>query len=628
MGDDDDFKPKTFKHPLNDPDYKGEKTSIVYTDGPAESRGFTDCLMLIVFILFWIGMIIIAGMAFSKGNPQDLETPYDSAGYPCGQGNNSGFPYIYFVDGESLPPNFTLTVCVSICPNSASISTTLQCSPNYYVDTCNWPTYATQEVFKVCVPTGIINGSDASWNEVTNLGDLNQGFHDIKTVWWVVLIVALIALIVGFIYLLLIRYCAGIFIWTIILLYLIGLLLFGVICYQNATGSEIIEVNNSSIAGFQQSTQKALAYTSFTIFGISLILLLCLFSRIKLAIAVLKCAAQFVETVPSVLFVPPAFFLLSLGFYIFWAFSALYIASMASTPTSAPMSIPFSHVAWTSEIKGFLAYYIIALIWNHMFLIAMVQFVIAAATVIWYFGSSEGRTPKKPVTRALCWGLFYHLGSIAFGSLIITILEIIKIVVNILYSEFKKLTVNSGAQAGAVKFAVICCTCCLDCFERFMRFINKHAYIQIAMTGKSFCGAAHDAFFLAVRNGLRFGVVHGIGDVFIWIGDLFITFLSAFIGYLIISHGTLSSEISSPFYPTICFALLSFVIASNFMNIYGISSDTIIHCFCMDEEMHDDEARHAPKLLREFVHHHLPKKTGLLEDKQNISMTDSTRAKK
>jgi hypothetical protein len=37
-----------------------------------------------------------------------------------------------------------------------------------------------------------------------------------------------------------------------------------------------------------------------------------------------------------------------------------------------------------------------------------------------------------------------------------------------------------------------------------LRFLNKNAYIGIAIYGKNFCKAAKDAFFLLLRNALRY----------------------------------------------------------------------------------------------------------------------------
>jgi len=63
-----------------------------------------------------------------------------------------------------------------------------------------------------------------------------------------------------------------------------------------------------------------------------------------------------------------------------------------------------------------------------------------------------------------------------------------------------------------------CLNCYMMCFERFIKFLNKNAYIQIALTGKSFCFAAKDAFWLIVRNPGKFAVVSGLGGIFILIG--------------------------------------------------------------------------------------------------------------
>ena len=51
------------------------------------------------------------------------------------------------------------------------------------------------------------------------------------------------------------------------------------------------------------------------------------------------------------------------------------------------------------------------------------------------------------------------------------------------------------------------------------------------MTGKGFCSAAEDAFYLIFRNSGRFGTVSGIGAIFIVIGEVFITFAATMVGY-------------------------------------------------------------------------------------------------
>jgi len=40
------------------------------------------------------------------------------------------------------------------------------------------------------------------------------------------------------------------------------------------------------------------------------------------------------------------------------------------------------------------------------------------------------------------------------------------------------------------------------------------------------------------------------------------------------------------------------------MSVYGMAADTVIHCFCMDSEMHDNGPQYVPPLLQDFVDNH------------------------
>lgn len=50
------------------------------SEGPSIHRRCNDILFFLLFILFWAGLIIIAGVAVNNGNPKRLASPFDSSG--------------------------------------------------------------------------------------------------------------------------------------------------------------------------------------------------------------------------------------------------------------------------------------------------------------------------------------------------------------------------------------------------------------------------------------------------------------------------------------------------------------------------------------------------------------------
>lgn len=100
----------------------------------------------------------------------------------------------------------------------------------------------------------------------------------------------------------------------------------------------------------------------------------------------------------------------------------------------------------------------------------------------------------------------YHLGTIAFGSLILTICRIIRLVLEYLQQKLKK-------YDNAFVKAVMCCLRCFFwCLEKFIRFINRNAYIMCAVHGKNFCMSARDAFGLLMRNVVRVVVLDKVSS--------------------------------------------------------------------------------------------------------------------
>lgn len=131
------------------------------------------------------------------------------------------------------------------------------------------------------------------------------------------------------------------------------------------------------------------------------------------------------------------------------------------------------------------------------FISAFGEMVLAATFATWYWTFHKSDVPFFTLTVGLGRTVRYHLGTLAFGSLIIAICRMIRVGLEYLDHKLKK-------YDNAFVRAILCCMKCFFwCLEKFLKFINKNAYIMCAIHGKNFCGSAKDAFNLLMRNLLR-----------------------------------------------------------------------------------------------------------------------------
>lgn len=202
--------------------------------------------------------------------------------------------------------------------------------------------------------------------------------------------------------------------------------------------------------------------------------------------------------------------------------------------------------------------------------------------------------------------IVYHLGSIAFGSLLVAIVQFLKVIVQKLRQKFKNI---KGAKwiAKAVQGL-------LTVLELIIKYINKNAYIMIAIHGKSFCFSATRAFTLLLENILQVGAVNTFGIIVLWIGKILIIGLSAAACFGMIhgaQHALVATYFQSwfnagleyPFIPTFVVAIIAFLITTVFMNVYSTTIDTVLLCFCEDQRENngDDRPYYCPKSLRRLI---------------------------
>jgi len=213
-------------------------------------------------------------------------------------------------------------------------------------------------------------------------------------------------------------------------------------------------------------------------------------------------------------------------------------------------------------------------LWNNAFNVALGQLLIAMAVGLWFFSTAKATT--FVVGKAVKMVFRYHLGTVAFGSFIVAVVQFIRY----LMKYFEK---QAQAQKNRVVVMVLrVLQCFIWCFEKCIKFINKNAYIQTALMGTGFCTSARTAFQLILRNALRFGTMAVLGNAIRAVGFFCIMSGTGVVGYLMMRE--MHPDIS-PFMPILCFLIVAYVISKLFMNVFGLAVDTCLQCFLAVEEM-------------------------------------------
>ncbi|KAL4219650.1 hypothetical protein ACF0H5_022222 [Mactra antiquata] len=464
-------------------------------------------------------------------------------------------------------------------------------------------------------------------------------FKDVLNSWWLILACLGAAAVFCFIWILLLRFIAGIMVWVTLVAFL-GCWAFATYYtfdryyYLKNAGApdEQYDVAPLFAGEFNyylglKRTWLAFGCTCGTLLAIFLLIFLFLVKRICIAIELIKEASRAIGNMIFTLIWPIFPFLLQLAFFAYYVISAAYVASMGAaqyynnaTNTSddngvtyylkrAPCDVNDNNAG---EVCNFVKYggdeYTIPLevfllfmfFWGLNFIVALGQMTLAGSFASYYWAFEKPKDiPAFPLTASLYRSIRYHLGSLAFGSLLIAIVQIIRVFLEYLDHKLK----DSGNAVA--RFILKCLKCCMWCLEKFLRFLNKNAYILIAIYGKSFCGAAKDAFFLIMRNVVRVVVLDKVTDFVLFISKL-LCVSAVGVGSFFFFNGQVSylsdyvPELNYFFTPVILVVIGTYMIAACFFSVYSMAVDTLFLCFLEDLEMNDGTPDKPYYMSKEF----------------------------
>ncbi|XP_059839679.1 choline transporter-like protein 5 isoform X3 [Hypanus sabinus] len=456
-------------------------------------------------------------------------------------------------------------------------------------------------------------------------------FEDYTNSWFWILIGLVITMIVSLFFILLLRFTAGVLFWFVI---------FGVIAvigygiwhcyweYSSLKGKPGSDIPISDI-GFQtdlrvylQLRQTWLAFMIVLCILEVIVILMLIFlrKRISIAIALLREGSKAIGYIMSTLFYPIITFLLLALCICYWAITAIFLSTsgeavykvMAShgqckyaNTTCNPETFNTSNVTklcpgaqcafafYGGETVYHKYIFILQLcnlfvfLWLVNFAIALGQCTLAGAFASYYWAFRKpADIPSFPLLASFGRALRYHTGSLAFGSLILALVQFIRVILEYLDSKLK------GAQNKVARFLLCCLKCCFWCLEKFIKFLNRNAYIMIAIYGKNFCTSAKEAFFLLMRNVVRVAVLDKVTDFLLFLGKLLIVGGVGVLAFFFFTRRitVIAEEAPSLNYYWVPLATVifgSYLIAHGFFSVYAMCVDTLFLCFLEDLERND-----------------------------------------
>ncbi|XP_016304045.1 choline transporter-like protein 2 isoform X2 [Sinocyclocheilus anshuiensis] len=685
-------KPKYGQPKEFDPDFKG----------PIQNRGCTDIICCIFFIVAIVGYVAVGILAWTHGDPRKVIYPTDSLGQYCGQGKLEKQPLLFYFNMMKCASPMVLLefqcptpqVCVEKCPDrTLTLVTAIGNTQDweYYKSYCRadpgtkpvvdilqkklCPAYliSSKPFLQRCFPSlgkkgdVITVGDQETFNDgdkMRDAKDLVAGmknativmegrqvamkiFEDYTKSWYWILICLLVAVVLSLIFIVLLRYLAGIMVWVMIFM-VIAVVACGIahcsIKYVNLKDTPGSNITLQQL-GFQPDFSLYLhirqSWLAFIIIlaileVIIIILLIFLRKRIRIAVQLMKEASRAVGYVMSSLFYPIFTFLLLTIVIVYWGVTAVFLSTSSEPVYKVFNETDCPHARQTCDPENFtlstmkrdcprseclFAFYggetpyhkyliilqfynIFLFFWCANFVTALGQMTLAGAFASYYWAPNKpSDMPAYPLCASLGRSLRYHTGSLAFGSLILAIVQIIRVLLEYIDHKLK------GAENKFAKFLLCCLKCCFWCLEKFIKFMNRNAYIMVAIYGKNFCRSARDAFFLLMRNVIRVVVLDKVTDFILFLGKLLIVGLVGIFAFFFFSGHTDAFKGATPslhyyWVPILTVLVGSYLIAHGFFSVYAMCVDTLFLCFCEDLERSDGSAArpyHMTTELRDIL---------------------------
>ncbi|XP_044756921.1 choline transporter-like protein 1 [Coccinella septempunctata] len=444
---------------------------------------------------------------------------------------------------------------------------------------------------KICVekcPPGNIPGfEEVSCEDNLNKSDAAEYekiINGVEEAWWVIVLSVIITCSLCFGMILLFRYAVDYTVWGLLIGSIGVLMIFAgrlwmIYFYYPSTSDE--------------AHQYLIYAGGLSIFVLFLIVLVsCMIERVKLIIELFKEASKAIFEIPGLIHLPVLTFAA-----VALTMIVLVVLTLYSFTASVLMEIRPNQLDY--ELNGAILftilYNIFVCTWFMQFMVSAQYMIIAGAISAWFFTRNKNYL-DSPLWTSFVNFIKFHLGTVLIGSLILTIVKIIRMILRALSSNNR------------TRWLVECC-----CGEliAFLKLFSNNAYIQTAMHGQSFFKSGKRAVMLLVSNAENVVAINSIGSFVLVIAQFVIMVVGGVIALWIASASGNPHQAYNV--GAIC-CILTICIVIIFFNIFEATIDSIFMCFCEDTLINDGMAR--PFFMSKGLHQFIQNCKGVIPAKK------------
>ena len=162
-----------------------------------------------------------------------------------------------------------------------------------------------------------------------------------------------------------------------------------------------------------------------------------------------------------------------------------------------------------------------------------------------------------------------------FGSFVIALIQLVRILMAVLDSQTKKLQ----EQNQMAKLALKAVQCCLWCLEKTVKFITNYCYIYVAMQGGGFCRSCFAVFTLIMGNPAQLALNTIVRLILSLLQLIAIPGVCAWA-----CNATLERQRKpEPMYASAVVAIMAYIITSAFALVMSCTLDTLFVCCVRDK---------------------------------------------